>query len=206
MPRHGIDDATLLNEVQAIFLQRGYRDVTLTELARTLRCSRRRFYEIADSKQELFYRLAERFFADLRNQGWYAASRQPDTARKITAYLEPGTRAAQRLSPEFMRDIASTRRGQAIFDSHQQQRVDGLQTLVEEGIESGVFRGVHAYLVADIMLYAVRRCRDEDFRSATGLTMSEALREIYDLLRHGLLHPDAAAAEYEAVEAQQRAS
>lgn len=191
MPRPGIDDATLLNQIQDIFLARGYRAVTLTELARTLRCSRRRFYEIADSKQELFYRIAERFFADLRNQGWYAASKEPDIARKITAYLEQGTRAAERLSPAFVQDISSTRRGQAIFDSHQKQRIDGLRTLVEEGIENGVFRGVHAYLVADIMLYAVRRPRDESFRRATGLTMGEALREIYDLLRHGLLHPDA---------------
>lgn len=195
MPRPGIDDATLLNQVQEIFLAKGYRSVTLTELAKTLRCSRRRFYELADSKEELFYRVAERFFANLRNQGWHAASREPNVADKIGAYLAPGTRAAQRLSPAFIRDIASTKRGQAIFDSHQQQRVDGLRTLIDEGIQKGVFRGVHSYLVADITLYAVRRCRDEDFRRASGLTLAEALSEIYDLLRHGLLHPEAAERE-----------
>lgn len=175
----------LLDALERIFLTEGFRKVTVAELARRLRCSRRSFYELADSKEALFLRVFDRYLARLREQGARdAAEVPPDQA--FGPYLRPAIDAARKLSATLMEDITAYPAADAMWERHQRERMNGLRQLVERCVELGLFRGVDPYLVAEVMAVSLRRIREPKFLAASRLSYKEAVEELYGLLLHGL--------------------
>lgn len=180
----------LLDALERIFLAEGFRKVTVAELASRLHCSRRSFYELADSKEALFLRVFDRYLTRLREQGAKgAAAAAPDQA--FEPYLMPAIDAARRLSATLMQDMTEYPPANAMWERHQSERMHGLRLLVERCVEQGTFRGVDAYLVAEVMAASLRRIREPAFLEAARLSYREALEELYGLLLHGLSHRDA---------------
>lgn len=183
-----------LDRIEACFLVHGYRGITVGEIASQLKCSRRRLYSYADSKEALFYLVLERFFERIRVQGRARARVEKQFEEKIAVYLQAGVQGASRLSHSIQEDIASTAQGQQIYDDHQKKRMDGLQSIIQQGIERGVFREIHSLVVAEMMLAIVRRIRQPEFQKKTGVNYSEALTEAWTVLRFGILvDPDSKA-------------
>lgn len=181
------EDFPLLDALEAIFLTEGYRSVTLRSLAKRLGCSYRKIYAVAATKEDLFLKVAKRFFGRIQREGWQQSNSSKALADRITDYLRVGISAAQRSTPKFNEDIATLPAGRLVFDSHQEERIRGLAELVEEGIRSGEFEGFHSKLVAELMISAVKRVRQPDFLATSDLTFSEALAEISRLVRLGLV-------------------
>ncbi|HLS56556.1 MAG TPA: TetR/AcrR family transcriptional regulator [Zeimonas sp.] len=179
----------LLDELESIFLTEGFRKVSVGELARRLRCSRRSFYELADSKEALFLRVFDRYLARVREQGARgAAAAPPDQA--FEPYLKPAIDAARKLSATLMQDMAACPPANAMWERHQRERLNGLRELVARCVERGTFRGVNAYLVAEVMAASLRRIREPAFLAASRLSYREAVEELYGLLLHGLFRGD----------------
>lgn len=189
MPRQRKDEK-LLNRLESVFLKRGFRQVTVADLAAELKCSRRRLYEYAPGKEELFLFVISRFFENIRNDGLKKAAKAPDLDRKIRVYLEVGVEGAVKLSNTFQEDVAGFPAGKKIYDEHQRLRMRGLRHMIESGIAEGVFRKVNARLAAEMMLLIVQRVRQPEFQREAGITFAQGLTESASLLRHGLLHPD----------------
>ncbi len=97
--------AEVLEAMETLFLTEGFREVTVEELARRLRCSRRTLYLLASTKEEMFMRVLDRFLARLRRKGWEGAAvaATPDAA--VGAYLLPAIEAASRISALMLRDL-----------------------------------------------------------------------------------------------------
>src|SRR2546423_4270803 len=102
--RHRNDHA--LDALEEIFLGEGVRRVSVGELARRLRCSRRTLYALAKSKQELFLLVVDRFLSRILRLGDESASARHDPAARIEAYLEPGIQQVARSTNLFFTDIA----------------------------------------------------------------------------------------------------
>lgn len=185
-------DEEFRDRLEMLFLASGFRDLTMGEIAKKMRCSRRRLYQVADAKESLFLLMMGRFFERIRTEGWARANAEPSFELKIGAFLSPGIEGALRLSARAQEDLANFAEGRAVFDDHQEKRISGLERIIQDGIDKGVFRGVHAYLAAELMLLIVRRVRDPGFQARAGMTFSEALAEISLLIRHGLLHAEPA--------------
>jgi AcrR family transcriptional regulator len=183
-------ELAFLDKLERIFLAEGYTSLTVGALAKRLRCSRRRLYAIADTKEELFLCIVDRCFRRLREDARRAALAEADLEKRIRVYLEAGVSRADMLRPLFLQDIACTAEGRRLFDSHQRERQTGLRLIVEEGVTAGVFRDVHAHVVAEILFLAFRRVREPDFLRDAGMSFAEALSEVSRILRHGLLHRD----------------
>lgn len=180
-------DEDFLDRLEACFLAHGYRNITVGELATQLKCSRRRLYAYADSKEALFYLVLERFFERIQVQGRARARVEKKFEVKIAAYLQAGVQGAEKLSEYIQEDIVSTEKGQQIYDDHQKKRMDGLRSIIEQGIERGVFRDIHSLVVAEMMLAIVRRIRQPEFHKKTGVNYTEALTEAWAVLRFGIL-------------------
>lgn len=179
--------AEVLDALEALFLAEGFRDVTVEELARRLRCSRRTLYLLAPTKEELFTRVLDRFLLRMRRRGWEdaAAAAAPDAA--IGAFLLPAVEAASKISDTMVRDLEAHPPAKDIWVRHHRKRMEGLRSLVEECVRQNIFRGVDSYLVAEVLSAGVRRVLDPDFLSASGLSLGEAVAEVYALFLHGLL-------------------
>src|SRR5512140_3149801 len=181
----------MLEELEIIFLRDGFRDVTVEQLARHLHCSRRTLYDLAPSKEELFLRVFDRYLSRLRDEGnRRALGVEPEQA--FVPFLTPAIDAARKLSVALMRDMAAYAPANAMWERHQRDRMAGLRALVERCVENGVFRNANPYLVAEVVAASLRRIREPGFLAASRLSYREAVAELYGLLVHGLLHPQAA--------------
>jgi AcrR family transcriptional regulator len=175
----------LLDALENLFLEEGFRDVTVAELARRLHCSRRSFYELAPSKEALFLRVFDRYLKRLREAGRRGADGLA-AEEAIAAYLAPALEAARKLSTRLMQDVQSYPPARTMWERHTRERMAGLQALIAECVRTNVFRGVDPYLVAEVMSASLRRICEPDFLVAAKLSYRDAVRELYGLLLRGL--------------------
>jgi AcrR family transcriptional regulator len=181
----------MLEALEGVFLREGFRDVTVEQLARHLHCSRRTLYDLAPSKEDLFLRVFDRYLARLRDEGNERAAGVP-AEQAFVPFLTPAIDAARKLSVALMRDMTAYPPANEMWERHQRERMAGLRSLVERCVEQGVFRNANAFLVAEVVAASLRRIREPNFLSASRLSYREAVAELYGLLLHGLLHPEAA--------------
>ena len=185
-PRH----EDILEQLQAIFLTRGFRDLTIEMLAAELKCSKRTFYDIANSKQELFLVVFERFLQRLLEQGIESLQEVSDPAERMVRFMEAGISDALAVSSQAMEDVQSLRPASLMLEAHVRARIDILQQLVKEGVEQGQFRPLHVQLVAECCFAALTVSRDAQKLQAIGVKPAEAIKEIYELFAYGLLRRD----------------
>jgi AcrR family transcriptional regulator len=177
----------LLEELEHVFLRDGFLHFRTEELARRLHCSKRALYQIASSREELFELVVERWLAKLRRSGVTAAQAAPDPFAAVTDYLGAAIIATRDAGAQFVRDLSRFPATYRRLMSHQRERIAGLERLIQEGTARGHFRGVHAKLIAEVMLNAVAQLVDPEVLARVGLTMSQAFAELYDIVEHGLL-------------------
>lgn len=177
----------LYEELEHLFLREGFLHFRTEELARRLRCSKRALYQIAPSREDLFELVVERWLAKLRRAGAEAAAQARDPFAEVTDYLGAAIVATRDAGSQFVRDLSRFPATYRRLVSHQRERIAGLERLIEKGSTRGDFRGVHAKLVAEVMLNAVAQIVDPELLARVGLTMSQAFAELYDIVEHGLL-------------------
>ena len=177
----------LLEELEHVFMREGFLHFRTEELAKRLRCSKRALYQIAPSRERLFEIVVERWLANLRRAGHDAARRADDPLAAVTDYLGAAIIATRDASAQFVRDVSREPAAHRRLMSHQRERIAGLERLIENGTKQGYFRGVHAKLIAEVMLNAVAQLVDPEVLARVGLTMSQAFAELYDIVEHGLL-------------------
>jgi AcrR family transcriptional regulator len=173
-------------ELRQLILQEGVSGLTVGEIAARLRCSRRRIYEFAPSKEDLFLKVADEMFRSVRQSGWAAAKRHETASAKFAAYLRAGIPMVRETTDAFYADMDALPAGRRLFDSHQRERIAGLEHLIAEGIRNGEFARFHARVVAEIILSGARRIREPNFSAQTGATFEEAFSELSRLVRDGL--------------------
>lgn len=179
--------AEVLDALEALFLTEGFRKVTVEELARRLRCSRRTLYVLAPTKEDLFMRVLDRFLERLRREGWETAASAATPEAAIGSYLAPAIEAASKISATMVRDLDAYPPAKDIWVRHHRDRMKGLRSLVDQCVRQNVFRGVDSYLVAEMLSAGVRRVLEPDFLAASGLSLGEAVAELYALFLRGLL-------------------
>jgi AcrR family transcriptional regulator len=178
----------LLDALEEIFQKEGFRKVTMAELAARLRCSRRTFYELAGSKEELFLRVLERLLDRIRRLGDEAAGELEDPGARLEAFLRPGFVETVQASTTFFDDIDSFPSARRMMNEHQARRAESIRRIIEDGVRRGQLRRVNAYLVSEAARVVARRLKEPEFLRGASLSVGEAFREWTGLLLHGLLH------------------
>lgn len=169
----------------------GISELSVAQLAARLRCSRRRLYELAPTKEGLLHLVAKAHFERALRDGFEAAARESDPGRAIAAYLHVGVTSTAGLSQAFLRDLESSEEGRSIFDDYQNARAEGGRAIVEDGIRRGDFNAHNPRVVIEVLLGAALRLRRPEFLASAGLTISEAFEEAYSVILEGLLAPAA---------------
>jgi len=189
-----ISNDEFLDALTELLLVEGISGLTVGEIAARMHCSRRRLYDIAQTKEEIFCAMVERFFGQALGQGEALVSRERDLTAALAAYLDVGVQAAGRISVPFLRDIEDTPAAKSAFDDYQHARTVRLTQLVDKGVRQGVFVSCHGQVVSELILGAALRLRRPAFLAQADLSIEEAFQEFYRLLLGGLL-TDAAASK-----------
>ncbi|SFQ40581.1 TetR/AcrR family transcriptional regulator [Variovorax sp. 770b2] len=180
-------DGEFMQELSDLLLEEGIAQLGVGEIASRLQCSRRRLYDIAESKQGLLFAVARRHFEEGLTRGERAAAAEDDPARVIVAHAMAGVETAVKLSTAFLRDLEATEEGSELFDAYQRKRAEGGRAILEAGIEKGYYNAHNAMVATEIGLGAAMRLRRAEFLAEAGLTFEEAMAEAYDLMHNGLL-------------------
>jgi AcrR family transcriptional regulator len=180
--------AEILDALEALILAEGFSRLNVSEIAARLRCSKRNLYELAPSKKMLVLKALDNFFSRIRQEADHVTDNTLDPERQIYEYLQVGVRAAERLSQAVVEDFAEWEPARTLWQEHIRLRIDGMCWIIDNGVKAGVFREVQPVFIAEIVFASINRLREPDFSAATGLTISEAFHELYELLLHSLMH------------------
>lgn len=185
--RQATTDIEFLEALTDLLRREGIRHLTVGELAARLRCSRRRLYGIAETKEGIFCAVVDHHFRTLLDEGEALIREHQDVTAAVAAYLDVGVRASARLGVQFVRDMEDCEQARASFDAYQQARALRMSELIDRGVHEGVFVPCHGLLVSESMLGAALRLRTTAFLERAGLNMEEAFKEFYRVLLGGLL-------------------
>ncbi len=174
-------------ELASLLKREGITSMSVGDIATRLRCSKRRLYEIAPTKEGLLLVVARQQFRDSLTNGYAAVDAQSDPARRLVAYLDAGLRSAEHLSAAFLSDLQQSEVGRAMFDEYQVARSTGARKLLEAGVRCGEFRPLNTEVVSEVLLGAALRLRRAEFLRRADLTIPDAFAQAYELVLKGLL-------------------
>lgn len=185
--RKTLTDDEFFDALTNLLLAEGIKSLSVGEIASRMRCSRRRLYNIAQTKEDIFCATVERFFHSVLDEGETLIRSEQNLTAAIAAYLGVGVRAASRISGQFLQDVEDAEPARTIFDNYQQARTMRLSQLIDEGVRQGVFVACHGFVVSELILGAALRLRRPAFLAQANLTIEEAFQEFYRVLLDGLL-------------------
>lgn len=185
--RPTMTDSEFMEALVELVRREGIRHLTIGEMASRLRCSRRRLYSIARTKEDIFCAAVEHHFKSLLDEGEALIEGSKDIIETVVAYQGVGVRASARVSAQFIKDVENSERARASFDAYQKARAAGLVRIIDQGVQEGRFVPCHGLLVSEALLGAAIRIRRSSFLEEANLSMEEAFEEFYRIFLGGLL-------------------
>jgi AcrR family transcriptional regulator len=176
----------LLADLEGLFLAEGFAQFTLDELAGRMRCSKSTLYALAPSKEQLAVKVVAHFFkgaAELLEERIEGI----DDARKIIGeYLAGISEYLNRASAAFMADIAEFAPARATYELNSRAAAGRIRAFIAKGVRDGVFRDVHASLIAEMAGLLIEGIQTGVIGSRTSVSDAEAFNALSDLLLGGL--------------------
>lgn len=176
--------AELFDQLVALFLEEGFRDLTIDAVAARLRCSKTTLYVLAGTRDELVRAVVVHFFrgATERVEARVAAAGE----QRIVAYLDAVAEELESASAAFFDDVAASPAARGIYERNTRAAAGRVAELVAEGVASGAFRPVHVGFVADVLTSTMVRIQQRRVAAATGLEDAAAYTELAALVLRGL--------------------
>ncbi|AIJ26302.1 TetR/AcrR family transcriptional regulator [Amycolatopsis methanolica] len=176
----------LLAELEELFLVEGFVHFTLDDLAAKTHCSKSTLYALAPSKEQLAVRVVAHYFkgaADLLDERIAGIE---DAREIIGVYLSGIAEYLNRASPAFMRDINDFAPARAAYELNSRAAAAKIRSFIAKGVADGVFRDVHATLIAEMAAVLVEAIQTGVVGSRTGVSDAEAFTALSELLLGGL--------------------
>jgi AcrR family transcriptional regulator len=177
----------ILDALEALFLERGFRSLSVAELTATAHCSRATLYELARTKEELFLLVLERIIHRIDVQGRAAAAKVTDPTAKIEAYVTRNVEELSRTGPGFVDDTTQYRPAARLLNDFAATAVATLQRFIEEGIANGVFPDVDAEFAALMLVAMAQQLTSRQFQAMAGQPWTESVRAGLNMLVYGIV-------------------
>ncbi|EFL11201.1 TetR family transcriptional regulator [Streptomyces sp. AA4] len=176
----------LLRDLEALFLAEGFAGFTLDDLAARLRCSKSTLYALAPSKEQLAVKVVAHFFRDAAERLEKRIAGIDDARELIGEYLSGVSEHLNRASPEFMADIAAFAPARDTYQLNSRAAARRIRAFIDKGVADGVFRDVHARLVAEMTGLIIEGIQTGVLGRRTDVSDAEAFTALGELLLGGL--------------------
>ncbi|TNC28199.1 TetR/AcrR family transcriptional regulator [Amycolatopsis alkalitolerans] len=176
----------LLAELEELFLAEGFVHFTLDDLAAKMHCSKSTLYALAPSKEQLAVRVVAHFFRGAVDVMEKRIAELSDAREIIGAYLDGIAEYLHRASPSFMRDINDFAPARAAYELNSRAAAGRIRSFIARGVEDGVFRDVHATLIAEMAGVLIEGIQTGVVGARTGVSDAEAFTALAELLLGGL--------------------
>ncbi|WIX81566.1 TetR/AcrR family transcriptional regulator [Amycolatopsis carbonis] len=176
----------LLAELETLFLAEGFAGFTLDDLAARLRCSKSTLYALAPSKEQLAVKVVAHFFRGAAKRIETRIEGIDDARKLIGEYLAGVSEHLNRASPAFMTDIAQFEPARDTYQLNSRAAARRIRAFIDKGVADGVFRDVHARLVAEMTGLIVEGIQTGVLGRRTDVSDAEAFTALGELLLGGL--------------------
>ncbi|WP_051386175.1 TetR/AcrR family transcriptional regulator [Actinokineospora inagensis] len=178
--------AALLEELLGIFLAEGFADVTLDDFAGRLRCSKSTLYALAPSKEQLSARVVGHFFRGATERIEKRVALAVDARDRIARYLDGCATELGPASPRFVADVSAFAPTRAMYQRNAKAAAARIRGLILDGVAEGLFRDVHAHLVAEMAGWLIEGIQQGVLAERTGESDGVAFAALADLLLVGI--------------------
>jgi AcrR family transcriptional regulator len=170
-----------------LFLEDGFAQFTLGDLAERLRCSKSTLYAVGYSKEQLTVNIVVEFFRAATDAvEATTAAAGPEPSDRLVAYLRGVAQALRPASATFMRDLAAHPATATVYERNTQAAATRVRDLISEGVSSGAFRAVHGQFVATVVAETMHQIQTGAIHDLTGLHDADAYDQLADLVLNGV--------------------
>lgn len=176
----------LLAQLEELFLAEGFMHFTLDDLASRVRCSKSTLYAIAESKEQLAVRVVSRFFMGAADRIEARIAEVHDARALIEHYLKGASEELDRASAAFMNDVAGFGPARSAYEMNSKAAAERIRSFIAKGVADGVFRDVHATLIAEMTGVLVEGIQSGVVSARAGVSDAEAFTALSGLLLGGV--------------------
>jgi len=194
----------IIQAAQELFLSRGFRGVTVDDIAGSVGMSKRTLYEEFASKDDLVCAVFDRFLLQVEEgvQKLLEHRRSEDPLGLMRATVDFLSRLFRRTEQPFFRDLA--RHYPHLWDRVEELRSRNLRFLegmLEEGQRRGYVRSdLHLPVVVAAITSAVQAVASPSFLAQHPYSLDQVLASLFDFFRHGMEEPRSEPGEHHRTE------
>ncbi|HEX3408693.1 MAG TPA: TetR/AcrR family transcriptional regulator [Candidatus Binataceae bacterium] len=176
----------VLDEAEELFAQEGFLHFNTDELARRLRCSKRTIYAIAPGREKFFEAVILHRVTRAANETLAPIRQASGVRAAVQGCMQASIDQTKHVSPLFMHDVMLFPAGRKAIDKWRKDIADELEHLIQRGIDEGLLRKIDPRVAAEALLTSALRVCEPDFLANSRATMSEAVRQVYEIFWSGL--------------------
>ncbi len=178
----------ILEATISVFNQKGLK-FTMDDIAKELAMSKKTIYTVFRDKESLFYSMVDYCFDKIKDsEQEVLRDKTLDTKerlRKLLGVLPDGYKDVDFRQLYLLKD-----RYPKIYKKVEERLENGWETtisLIEQGIEEGVFRPVHIQVVKTMFEATLEQFFQRDILILNGISYSDALEEVVSILMQGIV-------------------
>lgn len=176
----------LLGRLEALVLAEGFAHFTLDDLAARLRCSKSTLYVLAASKEQLAVRVVGRYFRGAAERIEQRVAGVADVRVRVGTYLAGAAEELRRASAQFITDVSAFAPTRTTYERNARVAAERIREFIQEGVRDGVFRDVHATLIAEMAGLLIESIQTGVLPRRAGVSDAEAFTALGELLLDGL--------------------
>lgn len=172
----------MLQRLEDLFLTEGFAELTVDDIAARLQCSKSTLYAVASSKEQLVVATMKHFFRQAADRIEGRTAEVEDPRERIAAYLASIGEEMRRMSRECYEDVISFEGTEGIYRLNTRAASRRVRELIQDGVQAGAFRPIHAEYVAESVALLIEGIMDGRLLDRTGLSSGDAYSELSTLV------------------------
>jgi AcrR family transcriptional regulator len=167
----------LIGRLMDVFLDRGFAELSVADLAALLRCSKSTLYSVAASREQIIVAVVRAFFRRAAERVEAALDAGGDPRDRVGVYLRAISEELAPASPAFFADLDAFAPAREIYKQNTRFAVRRVQGLVREAAEDADAAFVGA--VAGQVMESIHR---GEIKAQTGMDDSAAYAALASLI------------------------
>ena len=177
----------IIQTASELFNQRGYRSVTLDDIANTLGISKKTIYSCFAGKEEIAAAVTMELSEKVMNRVEEIKKEALDPIDKIIEIISAVKEMRSQVNPQFMLDIQKY--APDLWDKFEDQREKRtmlMEFLIREGQEKGLVKRIDPRLAVVIYLSVINHAVRPDIMLKYGFTVEEVLDALQEIFLNGI--------------------
>ena len=188
-PQYSSRVTEILDALEGIILEEGFRRLRLTEVASRLSTSYATLYKIAPSKDALVGLVVERWYARKYDETMQLLAGVDDPVKRLVVWLEEGTDIGATPSPAFYDDAPSHPQVEQLVKDADRYFNVRYERLLNEAMDVGAIRQIDAAVLTAATEGITNRFKDPRVVAPLG-GRRVAGQVLMDVLFNGILPPE----------------